>query len=557
MSSKAQAIIEISASSSRLGSALNEARFKFQSFSGSIARGIGSAFKAVNKKLELGGTAKHAVGNMLGDLGSKGVGAILDTAEAVREYERDLTRVRIASGQSAEWQQKLSRSIRTTSRDFGVGTDELSKAAGVYFDLTSDADGMAKSLDVFGKTALASGAQVDDLVKTAAALHDSMGIGSEEYESTFSGLIQQGKAGKISLKDMGQEFPSLLAMFSKFGTGRAGVMEMGAAFQVGAKAFGSASQAATGLEAMMGMLQARQAKLHKAGVEVYKVNKDGTVTMRGLHDIVQQISDKKIDPRKWGKIFGENKEGRNFLETLIKFPKLYDDIVVAGQDAGAVQHDSMEMAESQSGRLDLALNRLKVTVAEAFTPERIEGFVKAVEDLGEKLGPVVDLVGKAGDVLGGLSGVGKSVRGLFGDNGNPYVNGMLDVAGVMADPKSKRSQNATGYNKAAADILAGEKNERTSPESIRRAVFARFNENEGTATAGNRYLANALGSGEEVDATVRKVVKESLESLPLAELGKGIAEGLMGKIPAPVLKVGDNQVAAATTNATKPRRGAR
>lgn len=572
---KASAQIEITAGSSRLGAGLAAAYSKFQSFGGAVARGMGRTFKAINAKLAPGEMTKNAIGHAGGDLIGKGLSELTDGANAVRDFERDLVRLGISAKRSPAELDALRKSIRATSVDTGIGSAELIKAGAAYFDLTSDAAGVSTAVDGFAKVARASGADIGDVTKAAAAMADNMGIASSEFESTFSGLIEQGKAGKISLKDMGAEFPSLLAMFSKFGHGRQGVMELGAAFQVGAKAFGSASQAATGLEAMMGMLQARQAQLHAAGVEVYQTNKDGTVTLRNLHDIVKQIADKKIDPRRFGKIFGENKEGKNFLDMMLKFPKLYDDVLAAGKDTGAVLRDGLAFAESDAGRLDATFNRLKETVAAAFTPERISAFVNAVENLAGKLGPVMDSVGWIGDKIGGMYGVGQSVRGLISGNANnnPWrdsqIADSMELAGNSAldlrtmkyrTPEERvgqrkaaelRAANREAYDSTVGNIMGGEKNDRTSPESIRRAYLAATVDpskagNLGVQRAGDRYLEAAGVTKAEAGAQITKAVIDELKAS-----NAKIVEAL-AKIQ-PVLKLGDDQVAKSSAKSTHAR----
>ena len=582
---KAQATIEITASSSKLGAGLAAARARFQDFAAATSRGIGAAFKKIDKVFD-GPAASHAIGNFAGDLMSRGADAFLDAAQNVREFERDLTRTRITAGQSVEWQQALARSLHATSEATGVSSNELAKASGVYFDLTSDAEGMSKALDTFGKVALSSGANMDDIVRAAAAMKDNMGIGADELESAFSGLIQQGKAGKISLKDMGAEFPSLLAMFGKFGHGREGMMELGAAFQVGAKAFGSASQAATGLEAMMGMLQARQRQLKGVGVDVYKVNKDGSVTLRGLHEIIDQIQKKHIDPRKWGKIFGENKEGRNFLEMLLKFPDLYDDIVKASDDAGAVQRDAFAYATSDAGKLDLAMNRMKEAIAAAFTPERIAAFTDAVESLSTKLGPVVDGVGKLADIaFGNEFAVGKFLGEAFGGgNGNPFDADFMTrkMDEMQMEHKDKLSENERfrlerrvanreGFDTAANELQAASKNGRVTKEALALAAgnYYQYDPNAGPGGATGNLGARTAAEGylkqagyvdqygkidkDRLDQVVRETVQGVLPPA-IQEVGRGMSDAIARSLN---LKVGDNAVAAATTNATTPRRGAR
>jgi hypothetical protein len=564
---KAGAQIEISASSSRLTAGLSAAYGKFMSFGRDVGKGIGKAFKAINAKLAPGDTAKKALGAFGGDLLGRGMDAMIDAAHDVREFESDMQRLGQTTHKTPAAMMDLRASLLDVSAATGISRDELLKASGTYFDLTSDADGMSKAIGSLARVSQAGGGAMEDLVKTSAALKDSMGIGPEQIEEIFSGFISQGEAGKVTLRELAGEAPALFAMFSKFNTGKAGVMQLNAAFQVGAKAFGSASEAATGLQAMMGMLEGRQKQLAKVGVNVFGKDKDGKTVRRNLQDIIKDFSGKNIDPKKWKDIFGENKEGKAFLEMLMKYPDLYKQIVAAGSNAGLVQEYAQNRAESAAGRLDIALNKMKLTIAAAFTPERIEAFVRGVEALADKLGPVVDGVGFVADKLGGLVDVGRSIRGALSGPQNPFTQdliksrvgkqglgvGLLNTltGNASGDGLADKNlaKNASGYDRAVKSIMGSEVNDRSTKASVRQALFASLekggSEAIGASTAGDMYLRAA---GTSKGAEREKWAAELMEIQK-----KGLAD-IAAAIAASQPQIGDNQVARSTTKATTARR---
>lgn len=580
--SAAKASIEITASSSRLLAGLNAARAKFQSFAGSVARGMGGAFKGVNKHLAIGETGKRAIGNFGGDMMTRGLDAVTDAATGVRDFERDLTRLGITANRTPEQIAALREAMRQTSRDTGISSAEIVKAGGVYFDLTSDADGMTQAMKTFARVAQASGANMADITTAAAALQDSLQIKPDQMEAVFSGLINQGKAGKIGLKDFGAELVNLAPKFAKMGGagGIAGVMQLGAAFQVAAKGFGSASEASTGLEALIAAFEQHAKTLAKYGhVKVFETGKDGVKRMRDLHSIVKDIGASKLvkDPELMRKALGDRKEALDTIAQLVRLPGLYDDIAAAGANANVVNEDLGKYLDSDAGRLDLAFNKMKETIASVFTPERIVAFTNAVESLADKLGPLVDMLGKAGDALGGIAGVGKSVRGFFNGNtnDNPWkesavqdeamirTGGAKDGSGgpfaaAEQDPK-KRATNMRialrhkysrmAYDTTVENIMGGEVNDRTSKESILRAarasVSSRGNES-GTQLAGAAYLANA------------KVTNSQRDKLLIDDITRAVKEGFdavkaLSPPPAPVVQLGDNQVSKSVSRATRPR----
>lgn len=556
---KANAQIEISVGASRLASGLSSAARQFGGFAAGVGRQMGRALS----KLKLGDVAKSTAGNLGADIIGRGIDAVATAAGEVRDYESQMQRLGQTTHQSDAQMLSLERSMRATSLATGVNRNALAGAASAYFDATSDVEGMSDALEVFARTSQASGADMEDLVKTSAAMKDSMGLASTEFESAFSGLIAQGEAGKVTLSELAREAPALMAAYSKFGkgTGRQGLMEMNAAFQVGAKAFGTSAEAATGLKAMLGMLDARQKQLAASGVKVYEVNKQGVAVLRPVSAIIDDIARKKIDKRKWGAIFGENREGRAFLSMLMQYPDLYKQIIEAGQRTDVVQEYAQNRAESRAGRLDLAMNRMKQAVADAFTPERIEAFTNSVEQLAEKIGPVADAVGFMADELGGISDVGKAVRGLF-DDANPFgaelyqermKRGYGSELGVKRDKSAKEvelERQSAAWQSTVARIMSKERGEKTTKESLREAYIVARQASGGTgeALAAQSYLMNAKADTKAIRDEWTAEITKALE--------KGLARQaeILATMKTPTIAIGDNQVATAKERSTKARR---
>lgn len=562
---KARAEIEITASSQKLAAGLSAARARFSQFSESIARGTAGHVSRAWGKLKPGDTTKHAVGAFGGGLLTRGLDALSDAADGVRDFERDLMRLGISAKRTPEQLNEIRKAFRATSVATGIDSGKIAAASRVYFDKTSDASGIAGQMETFAKIAQASDSNLEDIIKTAAALQDSLDIKPGEMESVFSGLLESADAGTVAVKDMASTLPSLLAMYQKFGVkGRAGAMDMAAMYQVGAKAFGSGEQAATGMEAMMGMLQARQSQLAAAGVKVYDVNEKGTVTMRAAHDIISDIAKQKIDPRQFGKIFGENKEGRNFMEMLIRMPGLYDQVIKATEETGGVQSRFAAVTESTSGRIDAAFNRAKETIAEAFTPERIEAFADVLERVVKGLSDAANWVGDIKDYLtaknvrinegeqqykdrfqslGRDSWIDKSIMKMTGDTLGPRLREKMRIA------KELETYKATG-----AEISAEPTTKKRQHRAIEEAYFGK---SEGARNIGSRYIAAEVTQGNITHEQVAKIAAEignlkgaeELVKALVAAMPDAVARG-MAMAPVPITQIGDNQVARSVNKST-------
>jgi len=589
--SDTRANIEITASTRRLAAGLGQARRMLGGFASAAARGVSGAFS----KLKLGDTSKRALGNFGGDMMTRGFDAIVDTAQGVRDFERSLIRYQIATDGSAASTARMRAEVRAISRDTGIAAEEVLAGASQYVALTGDANGASRAMQFFADTAAATGTEVDDVAKASASLGMAMGISADNFENAFSGLVAQGKSGAVELTNLASEMPEVLSQFSAFRGAKSieGVREMGAAFQVIRKNATSASSASTQFSALMGELADNEVlgKLQKIGVTVY----DNTGKLRSASEIFEDLAknQKLVDERVISAIFGR-KEAQQAVRSIRDNIAQYRELKKVAKDTGVIQRDKMKFLESDAGRLDTAMNNLKVTIAEAFTPERIKAFTNGVEALVDKMGPLMDSIGWIGDKLGSLYSFGRSARGAFNAamgnaNANPWATGGIvgrrgfvrDVDVVNAtgqvptadgfvdrnspegraaiEAAKRRIASRRGFDQTAADIMAGESNERTTPESVRRAVIARFNANEGTATAGNRYLASAFGSGEEVSQAVDRVVRQIAVEMGKAAVqdAKRYGDAIVGALSGLTFNIGRDKVVDAVNNSSQVRTSTR
>lgn len=573
-----RADIEIGAKTTRLAAGLRAARSMVSGFASTAARGIGSAFSAVNSKLKLGDTGKAAAGHLLGGIGERGLDSLIDGATAVRDFERNLKRYEITTSGSAASTAAMRSQIAALSKETGIAREEILAGASTYVALTGDAKGASDAMAAFARISQASGASVADVANATAALRTSMGLEAKDIEAVFSGLIVQGKAGAVEIKDMAGELATLAPQFANFrgGKGVEGIREMGAAFQVIRTGAGSASEAATQFQALMGSLADSETLRKLQAIKIRVYDPDGS--MRSASEIFEDIAknQKLADPRIIGAIFGR-KEAQQAVRSLRNHIDLYRELKVAAQDTGAVQRDLDSYLASDAGRLDKAFNDMKVTIAEAFTPERITAFTNAVQALAEKLGPVVDFIGKAADKLGGLYDVGRKVRGFLGDNNsnNPWGN-KLDEARdfqiangtgawiqtpdgrwVRRDSAEGRGhvtaaqlrlKHRKGYESSVENILGGEVDERTTDDSIGRAIAAKHSDNIGAQLAGDRYLKAAGVDEAKVQAIVKGAIQGTAE-----EFGRNMKDALTAALGGLNIELGRDKVVDATRESGKNR----
>jgi TP901 family phage tail tape measure protein len=403
------AVARLTADTRGFTSGLKEASKKWLAFGRGLGKGLG---KSLPKGLKgaggamlggmkgLAGMGGGGIGGMLGGLktavGLGGVGglAVMAGNEAAKtmRFEQAITRLRISSAGAITDLDGFRKSVFDVSNATGVAREDVLAGATAYVTLTGDAKTAAGSMGLFAKIAKGTGAEMGDVAAMLAALQQNLKIDPKDFEQAASIMIRGGKMGAIELKDMAELMASLaprMAMF-KGGTGVQGLADLGAALQLTRQGFGSAAEAATGLESLLGSIVQHAKKLEKAGVKVFDV-KDGVKTLRNLGDIVQAIGQSKLmrDPTALQDALGR-KEASQALRMLLKVPGAMDEISASTLKAKDVSEDFFAYHNSTAGRLESLFNTIQNSIAQAFTPDRIASFGHALYAAVETAGELVD-----------------------------------------------------------------------------------------------------------------------------------------------------------------------
>jgi hypothetical protein len=555
MSDQARATIEIGATTAQLAAGLRRGSGMIQTF----ARAASSAMKRVGG-IKMGGGSIGA--GMLGAIGGFAAGAagrgldiMAEQGKAVMDFERNLTRLGIAGSLSQQKLGQVRDAARNASSAFGIGADEILAGTQTYVDLTGDVAGATRSMETFAKIAQASGASVSDTAEAAAAFR-GIGVPLEEMEARFSGLITQGKAGAVSLKDFAGELAGLAPRWAKFkdSTSGEGIAQLGAAFQVARQGFGSASEAATGMAAMMGALTQNAKKFEAAGVKIFDKNpKTGVKTMRSFEQIMKAIEGSKLikDPTLMTKAMG-SKEALQTVDMLMRARRevtatgtAYGDLVNAGKDAGAVNRDLATYLESSAGKMDRAWELAKNKMAEVFTPARIESFANA-------LGHAVDLLAK---MVGYIEQAGKWVHSKTVEGeAEADVEKRVRVSKargpevMLATANKLLSEQSRLELKGHAGGRAG-RHQDAWVEKAREEGFKLRDEAEAMIRKANpwddRVNKSVVDSEKMSKHTNQALAKEIAFALKDALVSTGAL--------APEIRIGDNQVAKSKSKATERR----
>jgi TP901 family phage tail tape measure protein len=418
-----------------------------------------NAFAKVKPPKAFGNFAAHALGNFGGNMLSGGfnaiTGGISDAAGGVIDFERSLVRLQIAGNSTPESMNAVRDSIRAISRDTGIASADILKAASSYVAITGDADGAKNAMATFAKVAVATGSTAEATSAVAASMRQNLKIDPKDFEQGFSILNTQAKAGAIELADLNQQMASVAPGFQDFAGAKSlsGLAEMGAALQVVRQNFGDTAEAMTGFRGMTTELQRHMKELKRAGVDIIDPK---TGKMRDFLEIMTEIS-KNAKLMKTGGllgVLGEEKAvraTRAVLDNLEFVKRLKED----GMHSDSISADALAYQASTAGKLDKTFNQLRETAAQLFTPDRIKAFADGMQGIADAAGGIVS-------ALNGALEKWQQIRELTSDPHEHAVNLAASAANASpeqldkyADELEERAKQKAMASKVAHDASDG------------------------------------------------------------------------------------------------------
>lgn len=585
--------IVLKANSSQLPAGLARAGSMISSFASGAAKVLGK-LNIGPKNLTAQKVMERAAGHVAGGMAMRGLDILVDQGQKVFDFEEALTRLGIAGRIAVGDLGGIRSAINQLAPALGVDRNAILANYRAYIDLAGAQSGSIEKMKILARAGQATGAEGKDLAGLMYQLTRSMKITDAQMEDTIGGLVEQAKDGKIEAKQMAAEFSAILPLLARFkgGTGRDAVNMLGAMFQTVADNFNSASEAGTGMVRMLASLRTYAGRFEAHGIKIWDTDEKGFKHARELRGIIDSISQSDLakDPQLLKKAFGRT-EGWRSIEMLFDSVQRMKDLEEVGKRNGVIQKDLATYMESASGRMASAFEKMKVAVAEAFTPERISRFVDAIEGLATKVAPLVDMVGHLGDALGAIYNAGKTLREFLTPDDSKLADATIENIKSRAAEKGISEADAArdlqaehgAYLKARQQIIAamagGEKNTPLSNKLALAALNADENTpgSQGARLAGMQYMADAKISKDEIDRLNKQIADErllaankaggarstmgddalevfnqALQNLAPA-IGRSVADAMRGAPPA-VLKLDGNPVARSARDATDRRR---
>ena len=349
--------------------------------------------KAQNAIAKVGKFAKKQLSGPLAMLTG---GALLFKALGANQaFNKSLVRLEVASKGLLGTSGELRKKILAVSDATGIARDKVLQGSASFISLTGDSKTAGEQMELFAKVAQATGADIDDVARSGAAMSQSMGIAGKDFEKAFSILIAGGKAGSVELKDVSQVMAKLAAVSSQFagGKGVKALSDTSAALQLVTRAFGGrASEGANALEKLMGTMVRSADKLKGVGVDVFKIDPaTGNKVRKNFQEIVESIQGSKLakSPKALIDVLG-SKEALAAYEQLVKNKDEWRNLAAEVQKSNDVSEDYAKVSKKASFQIAKAWNKagnFMIKVA-----DKITGFIIGIGENFEAIKITVLLV---------------------------------------------------------------------------------------------------------------------------------------------------------------------
>lgn len=308
----------------------------------------------------------------------------------------------------------------------GISTDTNQKPGALIEALNTltakglDPDRAVASLGIIGKTATASGADINDLAATAFTLIDAMGLSPDELPKAMDMLAQAGKAGSFELKDMAQYFPMLTAQAKSLHmVGTEGIATLGAALQIAMKGAADPAAAANNFQNFLAKLTNPETvkKFETMGVDIESAMKQAMGAGKNPIEEMVLLIDQLTGGDKFriGELFGDM-QVINFLNPMLQnleeFKKIKAEALTA---SGVVAKDFGNIATTSKFQLEaftIAVGKIGDTFAVVLMPA-----VNAV------LQPLTAVAGWVGNLIETFPVIGSVITGA--------VVGLVALQGAM------------------------------------------------------------------------------------------------------------------------------
>lgn len=304
-------------------------------------------------------------------LGGLAVGAlgVVAAKEAITSYaqlERQMTRIGLAAGSTAEETKAATSTVANLAQEFALPLDQAYAGLDALVATGKSMPEALAFLPSVLRTAQAAGAASEDMAASAAALATSLKIPAQDMQKAFDQLVVGGQLGQFELKDMAQFLPSITASATKLGfAGLEGNKRLVAMLQTVRQVSGTSGEAATAVgDAIEKTLSPTVAKaFRERGINVGKIleraSKQGVNGFEAVIDVLREATKRMSETERNMFISSiyTDKEARRAVTAMITLKDSYVGYVDAvGNSAGATEENLKRVLLNTQARVDRLSN---------------------------------------------------------------------------------------------------------------------------------------------------------------------------------------------------------
>lgn len=347
------------------------------------------------------------------------------------KFNYDLKMIGLTANMSDKAISDMGKGIVGLSVTTGQSSDKIKDAMAFLVAAGQDANVAQANLETVGKTATATGAEIEDVAKASFTLGDALNVDPKNMEKALASLVQAGKEGNFEFKDMAAELPVLGASFQalKF-TGNEAVASMGAYLQIARKGAATSSEAANNMANFLAKILSPETlkKSEKLGGNLFgvisKAQKAGENPIEAAVKEINRIT-KGGDQKLLGELFADM-QVQNFVRPVLQNLEKYDEIKKAALGASdVIRTDFARVMQEDKLALDQLTNSLDnfgKSIGESLNPvltkfyNTLTPIVRSVRDFVEEnkelVGSVIVGVGAFATARIAILGVQLAMAGL-------------------------------------------------------------------------------------------------------------------------------------------------
>ncbi|AJC66491.1 MULTISPECIES: phage tail tape measure protein [Dickeya] len=198
---------------------------------------------------------------------------VMDAVTKYASFESGLRDISVTGDLSRDQEAKIGHVLRKSAKEANQLQETLMEGMNTLVAAGMEPVKASGFMNLLGKTATASKANINDLAKMSLAFESLKISGDAEMKEAFNRAVFGAKSGRFELKDLAQYLPEMATAFAAKGIyGQEAVSQIIASLEVGREGAGTEGEAATNMRNWLAAMNRSDtiSKYAKAGVDYQK-----------------------------------------------------------------------------------------------------------------------------------------------------------------------------------------------------------------------------------------------------------------------------------------------